>query len=149
MRLQRARLWVASAAMVVAFVGGCAHSSGLTETDEDRVVAHLQALGLWADMYAAEHLRVEGEKRWKLPDSFDPVAKQYQDAGELQMSLANGQTATFTYVGAGLSMDDRRELVFVCALRPGGLNLAVTVGGRVRELSRSRMEEALARSAQR
>ncbi len=106
-------------------------------------MAHLEALGLWADMYAYECLRVDDEQRWRLPDSFDVVGERYKGAAQLQMVLADGGDAQFTYVGRGLTVDDKSGLVLVCRVNPGGDGFGVTVSGRVRRLSEAEYARAL------
>ena len=65
------------------------------------------------------------------------------------MSFADGQTASFTYVGRGLTIEDKRELVFVCGVAPAGVQLGVTVDGHVRSLSKQELEGALSRAERR
>ena len=132
--------------LVCTVVCGCGSWVSRERGDPTALEARLKALGMWADMYAVEHLKVEGEKRWRMPDTFADVARQYKGARELEMSVPGGGVARFRYVGRGLMVSDKRKLAFVCAVEPGGGRLGVTIGGFVRRLSERDYERALVRA---
>ena len=143
---RRVGAWLSRLAVVavVASCVNCGTSSDVSRSSEERVVARLKALGVWADMYAYEYLRVDDEKQWRLPDTFDVVSERYKGAGQLEMPLPDEGVARFTYVGRGLTVDDKGELVFVCDADESGDRFGVTVGGSVRRLSEVEYGRALA-----